>query len=202
MSGQMPTLILSSFFGPMVTGYYSLTQRVLAGPSSIISVAVGDVFRQRASEDMVHRGNCREIYISTFKVLAAFSLPTYAIVGLFAPGLFSFVFGERWNTSGRYAQILSPFFMLSFSASILSRTMYIAQKQKQDMLWQLILFALITLSLLWGASRGEAMHSLVMYSFSYCCMYIVYLWMSFKYSGGSVDRSEAREKGGTDASGA
>ncbi len=196
VSGQMPTLILGMFFGSAITGYYSLTQRVLAGPSSIVSTAIGDVFRQRASEDMVTCGNCRATWIATFKTLIALSVPPYIIVALFAPGLFAFIFGENWRLAGPYAQVLTPFFTLSFTASILSRTMYIAQKQKQDMLWQLVLFAVISSSLLWGASRNSPLLSLALYSVSYSCMYLAYLWMCFRYSQGESVLPHSLTQGG------
>jgi len=96
-------------------------------------------------------------------------------------------------TAGEYAQIMSPFFMLSFTASILSRSTYIAEKQKQDMLWQIVLFSLITLALLAGAWYHQPVYSLGLYTIAYCGMYLVYLWMCFKYSGG--DRKITLEGG-------
>ena len=193
VSGQMPVLVLSIFFGPAIVGYFNLTQRVLFGPSSIISTAIGDVFRQRASEDRNVIGNFRQIWLKTFKTLAALSVPVYATVAVIAPVLFAFVFGKEWRTAGEYAQIMSPFFMLSFTASILSRSTYIAEKQKQDMLWQIVLFSLITLALLAGAWYHQPVYSLGLYTIAYCGMYLVYLWMCFKYSGG--DRKITLEGG-------
>jgi O-antigen/teichoic acid export membrane protein len=194
ISGQMPVLILSIFFGPVIIGYFNVTQRVLAGPSSIISTAIGDVFRQRASEDRNAIGNFREIWLKTFKTLVLLSLPVYAVMAIIAPGFFAFVFGEQWRTAGEYAQIMSPFFMLSFTASILSRTTYIAEKQKQDMLWQIVLFLLITPALLIGAWTKQPLHSLFLYTLSYSVMYLIYLWMCFRYSGGDLVRQDLNRR--------
>ena len=189
ISGQMPILILSIFFGPVIVGYFNLTQRVLYGPSSIISTAIGDVFRQRASEDRNVVGNFRHIWLKTFKTLGLLSLPVYGAVAIFAPVLFAFVFGHEWRTAGEYARIMSPFFMLSFTASILSRSTYIAEKQKQDMLWQMVLFVLISVALLVGAWYKQPAGSLGLYTMAYSGMYLIYLWMCFKYSGGDVKRA-------------
>jgi O-antigen/teichoic acid export membrane protein len=179
---QMPLFILTSYFGPVVAGYYSLTQRVLVGPTSIVSRSIGDVFRQRASEDLRNRGDCRPIWRRTCKLLLLFSVPAYSLLLLVGPQVFAWTFGEPWRMAGRFAQVLVPFFMLSFTASILGRMTQIAEKQKEDLVWQAVLFLLVTLSLLIGAWNGQPLLSVGLFSISYSAMYLIYIRMSFCYS--------------------
>jgi O-antigen/teichoic acid export membrane protein len=184
IAGQMPVFILGTFFGPMVVGQYSLTQRVCSGPSTIVAAAIGDVFRQQASEDIQRTGNCRSVWLRTFKLLLVLSIPGYAVVFVAAPTLFPLLFGPEWQMAGSYARVLTPFFMLSFTASILGRTLTVAERQREDMIWQVVLAILIVVTLVAGASQGSVDLALALYTFGYCAMYVVYLLMSYRYSGG------------------
>ena len=181
-ASQMPVFILGSFFGPVVLGQYGLTQRVCAGPSAIVATAIGDVFRQQASEDIHTTGNCRVVWLRTFKLLLVLSVPTYTALFVAAPTLFPLLFGSRWQTAGVYARVLAPLFMLSFSASILGRTLTVVERQREDMIWQIVLAIVTLLSLFIGASQSSVILALALYTLCYCAMYVVYLVMSYHYS--------------------
>jgi hypothetical protein len=70
----------------------------------------------------------------------------------------------------------------------------IAEKQKQDTLWQIVLFGLVVVSLLYGASQGRPALALGLSSASYSAMYLVYLLMSYKYSEGNVPQQPRLNK--------
>ena len=55
ISQSLPVLMLTSFFGPAVAGFYSIGRTVLAIPSTLIGKSVGDVFYPRISE-AAHNG--------------------------------------------------------------------------------------------------------------------------------------------------
>ena len=179
---QLPVTLLSAAFSRLLAGYYSFTQRVLLGPVSIIARSIGDVFRQQASERMNSHGECRAIWVKTCKFLLLVSVPTYSLFAFFAPEMFVLVFGEQWQEAGRYAQVLTPYFMLSFTASILGRMTQIAEKQAQDLAWQVALILLVLGSLLVGAWQSKPLLGLSLFSASYSLMYLIYLWMSYRYA--------------------
>ena len=69
----------------------------------------------------------------------------------------------------------------------------LAEKQKQDMLWQIALFVLVTASLFYGAIAGRPVLALALFSASYSAMYLIYLSMSYKYSaGGDAPHTEVK----------
>jgi O-antigen/teichoic acid export membrane protein len=193
VTGQLPAFILTAYFGPLVVGLYNLTQRVLAAPASMLATAIGNVFQQRAADDLRNIGNCRKTWWATFGLLMGLSVPTYALIALIAPDAFALIFGEQWRAAGIYARVLCPFFLLSFAASVLSRMTQLAEKQKQDMLWQIALFVLVTASLFYGAIAGRPVLALALFSASYSAMYLIYLSMSYKYSaGGDAPHTEVK----------
>lgn len=185
LSGQLPVFILSVFFAPAVVGALYFSHRVLAAPISIVATAFGDVFKKRASDAYNEKGTCTAIWRQTFKHLVILALPPFLIVGLVAPPVFAFVFGEEWREAGVYAQLLTPFYFLSFVASPLSRTLYVTERQREDLFWQVGLFVLTGGALLTGAWLDSERLSIGLYAAAYSAMYLIYLGMSYRFARGT-----------------
>jgi O-antigen/teichoic acid export membrane protein len=106
-SQSMPVLMLASFFGPAVAGFYTLGKMVLGLPTALIGQSVASVFYPRIN-DAVNRGeNSYKLLLKATSVLAVVGLAPFGVVVFFGPWLFSFVFGEEWRTAGVYAQWLA-----------------------------------------------------------------------------------------------
>ncbi|EJO93851.1 polysaccharide biosynthesis protein [Ectopseudomonas mendocina DLHK] len=72
-------------------------------------------------------------------------------------------------------------FALRFIASPLSYMVYIAGKQHLDLLWQVGLLVMTLVCL--GVVQGHQ-SALIVYSFGYAALYLVYLAMSYRFSLG------------------
>jgi O-antigen/teichoic acid export membrane protein len=184
-ANQIPVVLLTSFFGSSVVGFFNLTQRVLAAPISLVATSIFDVFKQRASSDFAALGNCREIYVKTFKNLVLISILPFVLLFVVSPGLFAFFFGETWRISGEFARIMTVLFFLRFTASPLGYVLYIAGKQNLDLIWQIVLFILTTSSIILGYYFGKVEYSIAFFTISYSLMYILYLFMSYKFAKGT-----------------
>ncbi|MBW3655796.1 MAG: oligosaccharide flippase family protein [Gemmatimonadetes bacterium] len=183
LGAQMPVFLLTSFFGPAVIGFYGLTQRVLAAPVSIIASAFADVYAQRASAEFNRNGNCQAAWQSTFVRLALLAVPPFVVLAVVAPSMFAFVFGEEWRVAGEYARLLTPFYVMAFVASPLSRTLYVAERQKHDLAWQIGLVAVTASAVTAGGAADNAHMSVGLFAAGYAAMYVVYLFMSYRFSG-------------------
>lgn len=170
-SGQMPVLMLSALFNTTAAGFFTLTHRVMAAPMSLVANALGDVFRQEASQAYIHQGQCKAIYQKTFKRLLLISVLPFAVFFFLAPTLFAWVFGDQWRVAGEYAQILTPMAFLQFITSPLSSMYMIAEKQKIDLLWQVCLFTLVVASFFGAHNFSTEKAALAIFSGSYCLMY-------------------------------
>lgn len=183
-SGQMPVLLLSALFNTTAAGFFTLTQRVMAAPMSLVAGALGDVFRQEASQAYIRQGNCKAIYEKTFKRLLSISIVPFSIFFLAAPELFAWVFGEQWRVAGEYAQILTPLAFLQFVTTPLSSVYVFAEKQRIDLLWQICLLILVTVSFFGGKFFTNEKIAIVMFSASYCLMYGVNGVVSYSLAAG------------------
>ncbi|MET3615065.1 O-antigen/teichoic acid export membrane protein [Rhizobium aquaticum] len=180
-ASQLPLAILATRFGPDVAGFVALAFRTLGAPISLMGSAVLDVFKRRASESWRLTGSCRGTYIETFMVLAAGSALATLVFWLMGEQLFTIAFGEKWRPAGAAAVILLPLFALRFVASPLSYTLYIAEKQNLDLIWQICLFA-VTLATLVLFPGYEA--TLSAYALGYGILYVIYLGLTYWLSGG------------------
>ncbi|WP_350613053.1 oligosaccharide flippase family protein [Pseudomonas sp. HY7a-MNA-CIBAN-0227] len=136
-SSQMPLLLLSVFFGPAVAGFYSLSEKTLLAPMTLVGGAIGDVFRSEAALSYKKNGNCRDLFLNTVVKLTLFATIPVLPVYFFGPWLFSFVFGGQWRASGEIASIISIMVFFQAISSPLSQTVLLAGMQAVDLAWQI-----------------------------------------------------------------
>lgn len=183
-ANQLPLLILGKYFGTSVLGAYSFMYRILMAPVNLLSNSVLDVFKQKATYDYNETQNCRSVYIYTFKKLVIMATPIFLVLGLFAPEIFELVFGKNWRTAGVFAQVMSPMFFLSFIANPLSYTFFIAGKQNINLKGQLLILLGSIFSALIGIYYGDAYIFVCTFSILNCLVYILYIYLSYKFSKG------------------
>lgn len=185
-SSQIPLIIISKYFSLQMLGIYSLMNKVVLMPITIISKSVQDVFKQKASEEYNNSGNCFVLYKLTLKKLVLLGILPFSTLAMFGPELFSFVFGEKWRVAGTFSQILAPLMFLKFIVSPLSYTFYIAQKQKIDLIGQVFIFVLTIGSMVIGVYYNSIYVALSYYCIFVSLMYTIYLCLSYQYSKGTL----------------
>jgi O-antigen/teichoic acid export membrane protein len=177
--GQLPLFMIGMKHGVLAAGLFALTQRTLSAPISLLAASILDVFKRQAVHDFQTIGNCRQVYLYTFKALALLALGPSVILFLFSPQLFSWVFGDAWRPAGELARILAPLCFLNFIASPLSYVFFVAGKQKIELVWQVALFLMTTTVFMAPVSLHQ---SVLGYGIGYSVLYLVYLYMSYQCS--------------------
>ncbi len=184
VANQVPVFMLGKFFNSAIVGFYSLTNKVIGLPVSLVSGSILDVFRQRASSDYTKYGNCEQIFKKTFKSLLLMSILPFLLFAFFAPFLFSVVFGATWRTAGEYAQIMSVMLLLKFISSPLSYMFFVAEKQEYNFIGQFFLLLFSIGSIFIGVYLHNVKVAILTFSLSYSIVYIGYLMLSYKFSKG------------------
>lgn len=179
LCAQLPLLFISARHGVVAAGLFVLTLRVLAAPVSLLAASVLEVFKRQSVLEFQTVGNCKECYLSTFRILLLLGIGPALIMFCFAPALFAFVFGESWRAAGDIARILAPLYFLNFIASPLSYVFNVTGKQKADLAWQIARGILIL-----GAFSAHLtlQGNLLAYTIGYSLLYLIYLQKSYRYS--------------------
>lgn len=158
---QLPVLFFSGFFSASITGFFSLTHRVLSLPMALVGNAVGDAFMQRANEVKDDNEKLCQITWSLYQTLLIVGIIPTAIVFYFGEDLFAFVFGEPWRLSGVFASVLSFWILCVFICSPISNILLVKERQKQGLIFQNLVFfsrlALFALAVIYKFSAFQTM---------------------------------------------
>ncbi len=183
LSSNIPNLLLTKFFGNQYTGFYSLTTRTINLPLSLIGKSVGDVFLSTASKLYREQGECKELFIKTFRILAIIPIIPFIVLFFFAEEIFSFVFGENWAVAGTYTKILIPALYLQFISSPLSHMFIIAKKVKIEFFVQWLILPLSILAFVIGYYYFNSTEvSLMLFSAVLILKYLLFIFLSFQFT--------------------
>jgi O-antigen/teichoic acid export membrane protein len=183
LSGSVHILFIGAAFGAEQLGYVTLVFSVLYVPVTVVSSAIKDVFRQRASVEYARLGTCRPTYRRL--VLPVFLLAAVGFGGLYAaaPALFPFVLGQQWAIAGDYARILTPVFFWNFVSMSLGGVLIIAQRADVSLLWQVINLVLTVASLIVGVRLlNDVVGALWCYSLARAAAYMLYMGLSYHFA--------------------
>lgn len=147
LSYHLTNILISILYSISTLGFYSLVQRVLGMPSSLVGGSISQVFFQEASKEKQKTGVAIYTFNATIKKLIMIAVPSFSILFFFVEDLFAIVFSEEWRIAGEYAKIVLPFFFIKFIASGISVVLPLFEKQKVEIIWQLLLIT-ITLTVL------------------------------------------------------
>lgn len=182
VTAQVPLFLILDRFGAAQAAAYALTLRVLVGPVGLLANSVLAAFKEQASREFRAAGNCIGAFRQAFRSLSSLCVVPFALVWLFGEPVFAFAFGDEWARAGRFAEILSVMFAFKFVVSPLSYTLYIANRQLQDLVWQIALLAMSVAIFTRDASLERLM---VIYSAGYSILYLAYLAMSYSAARGA-----------------
>lgn len=104
---SLPILMLASFFSSATAGFFTICNTVLALPSSLIGNAIGNVFYPRINEAALNRESLTRILKKATLSLSGVGIFPFAIIIVFGPWLFEFIFGDGWSVAGEYARWLA-----------------------------------------------------------------------------------------------
>lgn len=143
-------LFLEAFFDTAVTGFFSLGMRVLQVPVRLLVLPVSHVFFAEAS-DLYRNG--KSIYPIVKKAIIRMffiALPIPIILVFAGPYLFSLVFGQEWEMSGKYAQILALWTFFDLIKAPVVQVASIVNQQKKILYVSLLASSLFVMAFLIG----------------------------------------------------
>ena len=114
LSGALPVFIFSAFFSTAIAGIYTFGYMIIYRPVSLLASAFYQVMFQRFVEKQHHKSSILPEVLLFIKRTIQVLLVPFIVMGVFAPEIFGFVFGEDWIEAGKYVRIILPWiFMVS-----------------------------------------------------------------------------------------
>ncbi len=150
ISSGLPVLLITKFYGLSAAGAYAFGISILQAPMSLILTALRQVLFQKACE-FHHQGKgIFLLYIRTALVLFAIALTPSLILIIWAPQIFTFIFGARWHLAGVLARSLMIWMLFVFCnlpAVIFAR---IIRVQRLVFFYDLVVLTIRTATLILG----------------------------------------------------
>lgn len=175
LSVQIPIYLLNLFFTKKDVGFYSLPQRIITLPFALIGSSISQAYFKEATLVQSESRRLSELVHSVFSKLFIVGVLPFSILTFWSDFVFSFVFGEGWVTAGKYAQIISPWLFIVFCISPLSVIFTIKEKQKEGLLYNvLLLFVRITSLLLGGLFFKDVSITIILYGAGGFAFWVVY----------------------------
>ena len=178
-------IIISSVYSLTTLGFYSLVQRILGIPSSLIGNSIGRVFFQKAAIEKQQTGKVINTFQTTAKILILIGVPFFGLLFFTVENLFALVFGEPWRIAGEYAKIIIPFFFVQFVISTLSSVDTIMEKQNMDLLFNIVVL-LVSLVVILTSSGFSFKMFLMNWTVSLTTIYAIYGYVLLKMAKGQI----------------
>ncbi|CDQ22980.1 lipopolysaccharide biosynthesis protein [Halobacillus karajensis] len=192
LSTHLTPVVLVFAYDPVIAGFYSLTQRVLGLPSTLVSQSISQVYLNEAPKLLKKDISLvRNLYLKVTKNLLLFGGVPIFFLSIFGESIFSFIFGDKWADSGIYLQVLSLMFLGQFIVVPLSQTLNILNKQNIQLIWDIFrvlvsLFTIIYPSRILGLSPEL---TLLIYSISIFILYLLLYFITLYYLKGEGNKT-------------
>lgn len=164
LSSGLPVLLLTHFFGIAVAGAYAFGVRILQAPMRLVLRALQQVLFQKACETDQRGGSLVSLYVKITMGLFALAFIPSLVLFIWAPQIFTWVFGPQWQTAGEFARSLILWLMIAFCnlpAVLFARIIRI---QRTIFFYDLVLLAGRGLVLVLGGLYLSALQTIMVFS--------------------------------------
>jgi len=188
ISSGLPVLLLTKFYGLAAAGAYAFGESMLQAPMSLVLTALRQVLFQKACEYKNEGKSIFLLYIRTVLILFAMAIIPSLILIVWAPQIFSFIFGTRWHLAGILARSLIIWLAIVFCnlpAVIFARIIRI---QRFVFFYDLVLLALRTATLVLGGMYLKLTQTVMAFAIVGAAMNIFLIY----YVGRKVAKREGK----------
>lgn len=150
LSNNIPLWLLGRFYNNSIVAYYSWSNRIIQAPMGFVIFSVHQLFYQQVAVRKNENLYIFPLILSIYKRLAAVGAIPFFCMLAFAPEIFLFIFGDGWDLSGKFTQLLLPWLFFVFLNSPITSIVQVLNRQKEYFLMEIILLVLRTASLTVG----------------------------------------------------
>lgn len=191
MATALPSLLVTSVFGPTKAGFYLLSQMISFWPVKLIGSAVGDVYYSELARLRDRPAARKRRYMQLSLCLAGFSL-CMGVVLLSAPLWAEQFFGEGWGEVGSMLALLWPALFGRVVVSPLSQTYYVCDRQHVLFALDLLRVVLVVAAFLGAPACGAGLTmTVLLFSMAMTFVYVLH-WLAMWSMMGEIWPAEKK----------
>ena len=180
---QLPFMYIAREFDSETAGQFAFAMQMITVPGLLISNAIGDVFRQKASELFRNTGRFDQLLTKTARNCLLLSIVPFTILILFSMPIFRLVFGEQWILAGKVASVLSVSAFVGFFITPIDKAAIVVNKTNYEFWYHIARFVancgIIVISEFLDLSMFTYLYLFVIISIIH---YLIDFVFSYKYS--------------------
>jgi O-antigen/teichoic acid export membrane protein len=164
LSLGLPVILLTRFYGIAMAGSYAFAAKIIQAPMELVLRALRQVLYQKASETHNEGGRLLTLYLKFTGGLFALAIIPSLVLFIWAPPLFTWIFGAQWHTAGVFARIIMVWFIFMFCnlpATICAR---IARMQRRMAIFDIVLLGARTVVLILGGMYLSATSTIMLFA--------------------------------------
>ncbi len=180
-SVQALIFFVGKYYSEETLGYLGLTNMILIAPLALIGISFRDVFYQKIAvfynEGAYQKG--KKLFLGSAAFLFVIGGIVALILLFFGEPIFSFVYGDKWLSSGKFAAILGIAFWAKLCASPLSSIFNATHQLKLLSIWQTIYFFTTVTTLYFAIVyfKSSIEQTLIIYTIHEVLLYTLYFFM-------------------------
>ena len=177
LSQGLPVLLMSHFYGIGIAGAYAFSIRILQAPMNLVLTPLRQVLFQKASETHNQGGDLYSLFLKITGGLMAVAIVPSAILFIWAPQIFSWVFGREWVEAGTYARWLMLWIFIMFSNVPSTLIARILRQQRSLLVYECIVLLSRTIILIVGGIYWQSLTTVILFSILGCILNVaLILW--------------------------
>lgn len=173
---QLPALLLATFYGLDVAGWFAVSERVSRAPARLVGMAIAQVYLGEAANLIKENpaGLERTFASITWKLLLFGGIPIL-VIGTASPWVFPIIFGSEWYQAGKILQLMSLSVAAQFVVAPLSQTAILFERQDLQM-WGDVTRMVIVSAVLYISYFSQQSYyvAILLYSCSMLATYVVF----------------------------
>ncbi|MDD1777383.1 MAG: oligosaccharide flippase family protein [Candidatus Helarchaeota archaeon] len=177
LSLGLPIFLLTRFYGIAAAGAYAFGVRILSTPMEFILRGLRQVLYQKASETHNEGGRLVPLYYKITGALFALAFFPSMVFFIWAPQIFSWVFGYKWHTAGVFARSLILWLIFKFCNLPAILFCRIIRMQRKMFFFDFILLVARALVLTLGGMHLPASYTIMLFSLVGAIMNFIYIFI-------------------------
>jgi O-antigen/teichoic acid export membrane protein len=177
LSLGLPVFLLAHYYGIAVAGAYAFGLRILRVPMEFILRALRQVLYQKASETHNEGGRLMPLYVKTTAGLFILALFPAVVALIWAPDLFTWVFGNQWRLAGVFARGLVIWLVFAFCNLPAIQFARIVRMQRQMFFYDQAMLILRSVTLIAGGLYLPASYTVMLFSIVGAIMNAILIFM-------------------------
>jgi len=165
VSGNLPILLLSGYFGMAEIGLFSMGITIGFRPINLLSSSLDQVISQSIAERVNKLEPIWTILIQSIKKILLLVTPLFILAFFLSPLVLRYFLGERWEQSALYIQIMIPWLIISLFTASLSSIPPIFGKQRIALIIEIIYIVARLIALIIGIYIQNFVWAIILFSF-------------------------------------